>query len=240
MRGEVISTDSLSGDGLISGDDGQRYPFTSTASRSVLRVGDKVDFAAVDGAATDIMVLASAASAGVGVAGGYTQPGASGSGAYDFAWAMFKFDGRLRRSHFWISWVILFFGGLVLGLIPILGSLISIAAIWPQIAIQVKRLHDMGLSGWWVLAQIGANIVLTIIAFVSMMGNFMANADALESEDPAAIMALLGSIGFVVLLFFVVNIGWLLWIGITDSKPGRNIYGPNPKNPVDDTADTFA
>jgi uncharacterized membrane protein YhaH (DUF805 family) len=153
---------------------------------------------------------------------------------------MFKFDGRLRRSHFWISWVILFFGGLILGLIPILGSLISLAAIWPQIAIQVKRLHDMGLSGWWVLAQIAANIVLMIIAFVSMMGNFMANADALESEDPAALMALFGSIGFVVLLFFVVNIGWLLWIGIVDSKPGRNIYGPNPKNPVDDTQNAAA
>lgn len=238
MRGEVISIDSLSGDGLISGDDGQRYPFASGASRSVLRVGDKVDFAPVEGTATDIMVLASAASAGVGVAGGYTQPG--GSGAYDFVWAMFKFDGRLRRSHFWISWVILFFGGTILGLIPILGTLISLAAIWPQIAIQVKRLHDMGRSGWWVLAQIGANIVLMIIAFVSMMGNFMANADALESEDPAAIMALLGSMGLIVVLFFVINIGWLLWIGIVDSKPGRNIYGPNPKNPVDDTANTFA
>lgn len=237
MRGEVISIDTLSGDGLISGDDGQRYPFASTASRSVLRVGDKVDFAQVDGAATDIMVLASAAAAGVGVAGGYAQPS---GGGYDFATAMFKFDGRLRRSHFWISWVILFFGGLVLGMIPFIGILFSIALIWPQVAIEVKRLHDMGRSGWWVLAHIGANIVLMIIAFASLMGNFMANADALESEDPAAIMALLGSIGFVVLLFFVVNLGWLLWIGIVDSKPGRNIYGPNPKTPVDDTANTFA
>lgn len=101
MRGEVINIDPLSGDGLISGDDGQRYSFVSTASRSVLRVGDKVDFAQADGTATDIMVLTSAASAGVGVAGGYTPQGSSG--AYDFAWAMFKFDGRLRRSHFWIS-----------------------------------------------------------------------------------------------------------------------------------------
>lgn len=236
MRGEIITIDTLSGDGLISGDDGQRYSFISTASRSVLRVGDKVDFAQVDGTATDIMVLASAASAGVGVAGGYTQP----NGGYDFTTAMFKFDGRLRRSHFWISWAILFVGGFVVGLIPFIGGFIGLAAIWPQIAIQVKRLHDMGRSGWWVLAQIGANIALTVIAFISMMGNFMANAQAIENEDPAAIMALLGSIGFVVLLFFVVNIGWLLWIGIADSKPGRNIYGPNPKTPVDDTANTFA
>lgn len=242
MRGEVISTDSISGDGLISGDDGQRYSFVSTASRSVLRVGDKVDFAAVDGAATDIMVLASAASAGVGVAGGYTQPGSngSGSGAYDFAWAMFKFDGRMRRSHYWISWLILLGIGFVVGLVSLIIPFANLLMLWPQLATQVKRLHDMGRTGWWAAAPIAANVIGLIVIFMTIGIAAFNNPQALESENPAAIWALFAPMLGVVAVLSIINLGFWLWIGIADTQPGRNQYGPNPKNPVEDTANTFA
>lgn len=239
MRGEIISVDSFSGDGLITGEDGARYSFTSSSSRTALRTGDKVDFVGTDGVATDIIALSAPAANG-GTAGyGYAQPRAGG-GAYDFSWAMFQFEGRMRRSHFWISWGILFAAGFILGLIPIIGSIIGIALIYPQVAVQVKRLHDMGRSGWWVIAPFAANIVLFIVGFFAIMGNVALNSQALENEDPGAMMAMFGSIGGIVLLFFVINLGWLLWIGIVDSQPGQNKYGNNPKNPVDDTANTFA
>ena len=238
MRGEVINVDTLSGDGLITGEDAGRYSFTASATRAALRVGDKVDFVGTDGIATDIIVLAAPADSGGTSAYGYSQPGANGG--YDFKTAMFQFEGRLRRSHFWISWGILFAAGFVLGLIPFIGSVIGLALIYPQIAVQVKRLHDMGRSGWWVVAPFAANIVLGIVAVFAIMGNVAMNSQALENEDPAAMMAMFGSIGGIVLLFLVINLGWLLWIGIVDSQPGRNKYGPNPKNPVDDTANTFA
>jgi uncharacterized membrane protein YhaH (DUF805 family) len=169
-----------------------------------------------------------------------TAPGtASGGGAYDFAWAMFSFNGRMRRSHFWISWCILFFGGIVVGLIPLIGTIIGIAALWPQIAIQVKRLHDMGHSGWLVLAPIGANFVVGIIAIMGIGLSALGNAEALEREDPAAVLALAGPVMGLALVFFLLNLGWLLWIGIVDSKPGRNVYGHNPKYP-DTDASVFA
>lgn len=239
MRGEVISVDSFSGDGLITGEDGGRYTFAAASTRAALRIGDKVDFVGTDGVATDIIALSSQPSGAAAGGLGYAQP-RSGTGAYDFAWAMFQFEGRLRRSHFWISWGILFAAGFVLGLIPIIGSIIGIALIYPQIAVQVKRLHDMGRSGWWVLAPFAANIVMFIVAIFAIMGNVALNQQGLENEDPAAMMAMFGSIGGIALLFLVINLGWLLWIGIADSQPGRNKYGPNPKNPVDDTANTFA
>lgn len=232
MRGEVISVDAATGGGLISGEDGARYAFSASSARGPVRVGDRVDFLGLDGNANDVMVLAAGAGASTSFA---TAPGTNaGGGAYDFAWSMFSFNGRLRRQHFWINWAILFFGGFILGLIPFLGAIISLAAIWPQIAIQVKRLHDMGQSGWLVLAPIGVNIVLMIIGFMSIGMAAMGNAEALEREDPAAVMAMLGPVMGLVLVFIVVNLGWLLWIGITDSKPGRNQYGPNPKYPDHD------
>lgn len=240
MRGEVISVDSFSGDGLITGEDGGRYTFAASSTRAALRIGDKVDFVGTEGVATDIIALSSQPSAAAG-GYGYAQPRAgAGAGAYDFAWAMFQFEGRLRRSHFWISWGILFAAGFVLGLIPILGAFVGLALLYPQIAVQVKRLHDMGRSGWWVLAPFAANIVMFIVAIFAIMGNVALNQQGLENEDPAAMMAMFGSIGGIALLFLVINLGWLLWIGIVDSQPGRNKYGPNPKNPVDDTANTFA
>lgn len=238
MRGEIISVDSFSGDGLITGEDGGRYTFTASSTRTALRTGDKVDFVGTDGVATDIIALSAPASNGGTASYGYAQPRTGG--AYDFSWAMFQFEGRMRRSHFWISWGILFAAGFVLGLIPILGSFIGLALLYPQIAVQVKRLHDMGRSGWWVVAPFVANIILFIVAIFAIMGNVALNSQGLENEDPAAMMAMFGSIGGIVLFFLVINLGWLLWIGIVDSQPGRNKYGPNPKNPIDDTANTFA
>jgi TM2 domain-containing membrane protein YozV len=62
MRGKVLSYADLEGHGLISGDDGQRYPFTrgdlSGGVRSVLP-GTDIDFEVVDGVAKNIYVTTS-------------------------------------------------------------------------------------------------------------------------------------------------------------------------------------
>lgn len=59
MRGKVLSYSDLDGTGLISGDDGQRYPFTrgdlGGGTRSVVP-GTEVDFEPEEGAARNIYV----------------------------------------------------------------------------------------------------------------------------------------------------------------------------------------
>lgn len=156
------------------------------------------------------------------------QVSTSGSG-FDFQKALFSFEGRLRRSHFWIGWLICLGIGVVAGWIPLIGTVISIALIWPNLAITVKRLHDMGMSGWIAAVPVVANIVGFIMMFVSLGASFFMNATALENEDPAAILALLGPIFGILGLMLLVNFGFLLWTGLADSKPGSNKYGPNPK-----------
>ncbi|MBX3481830.1 MAG: NINE protein [Caulobacter sp.] len=59
MRGKVLSFSDIDGSGLISGDDGHRYPFSrddlAGATRSIV-AGTEVDFEVVEGAARSIYV----------------------------------------------------------------------------------------------------------------------------------------------------------------------------------------
>lgn len=235
MRGEIISVDASTGGGLISGDDGSRYAFTAAATRGAVRTGDRVDFLGLDGVANDVVPLTP-------VAAPYASSGyasASSGAAYDFGWSMFSFNGRLRRSHFWINWGILFTVGLLLGWIPLLGVLVSLALIWPHLAIGTKRLHDLGRSGWLIAIPWGAMVVGWIVV-IAMIG-VAAVTDPMRFEDAQSDYAL-NTIGaaFVVLgLSWLLAIGFWLWIGIADTRPGRNRFGPNPKYPAQDQADVF-
>ena len=148
---------------------------------------------------------------------------------FDWQKLLFSFEGRTRRSHFWIGWLICLGAGVVAGWIPLIGFFISIALIWPNLAITVKRLHDLGMSGWVAAVPFVANIVGFVMIFVSVGASVFMNATALENEDPAAILALIGPAIGILGLLLLVNFGFLLWVGLVDGKPGSNKYGSNPK-----------
>lgn len=152
--------------------------------------------------------------------------------SFDWQGLLFQFEGRTRRSHFWIGWLILLGVGVVAGWIPFLGWLLSIALIWPNLAIGVKRLHDMGHTGWlilipWVVSTVGLIVGISMIGFSAVM-----NAAALDQGDPVAILGLIGPVFGIFALLLLVNLGFLLWIGLTDSQAGANRFGPNPKTPA--------
>ena len=149
--------------------------------------------------------------------------------SFDWKHLFFSFEGGTRRSHFWIGWLVCLGAGVVAGWLPFIGLVISVALIWPNLAITVKRLHDMGHTGWLAAIPYVVGIIGGIAA-ISMMGApAIMNASALEAEDPAAIMALLGPAFGLFALIFLVCLGFLLWVGLTDSQRGDNRFGPNPK-----------
>lgn len=85
-----------------------------------------------------------------------------------------NFQGRSSRGAYWYFTLFMFVAGVVLGFIdgiifsgnalsPI-SSLFTLATFIPAIAIGVRRLHDIGKSGWWTLiALTGIGIILLII-----------------------------------------------------------------------------
>ena len=230
MRGEILSYDDVSGTGLISGDDSIRYGFTRTDIQAggTVAVGARVDFVPEGMEATQIMILASTAPAAAFGQAAASSTGAAPLGAYDFATAMFSFNGRLRRQHFWISWLILFGVGLVLNFIPFL-NLLGFVLLWPHLAIGVKRLHDMGKAGWLIAIPYVVMIGGWVFAFMSIGVSAFMNAQALENEDPAVILSTFGPALGILSLTWLVAVGFWLWIGLSDSQPGDNKYGPNPK-----------
>jgi uncharacterized membrane protein YhaH (DUF805 family) len=136
-------------------------------------------------------------------------------------------DGRIGRQEYWIGVAILFVGGFILGMIPILG-LLSIVLIYPQVCVGSKRLHDMGRSGWLMLIPWGVGIVAMVL---SLMVGGAALIGARAGGDSGAAAAAMGAgLGFlgIVLLACLVNLAFIIWVGVTPGQPGENRYGPEP------------
>ena len=78
----------------------------------------------------------------------------------------FDFRGRSGRSEYW--WFLLFF--MVVSFVPslldstqdgiiLISILVYFGLLIPMLAVQVRRLHDINRSGWWIL-----------ISFVPLVG----------------------------------------------------------------------
>lgn len=78
------------------------------------------------------------------------------------------FSGRASRSEYWFFFLFVLLVSFVAGLIDgltaenpndmgILGAIVSLVFLLPNISIATRRLHDVGRSGWWQL------LYLTII-----------------------------------------------------------------------------
>lgn len=69
------------------------------------------------------------------------------------------FEGRARRSEFWyfllFNIIIAFVLGIVDGLIGLatfgIADIYSLAVLVPSIAVGIRRMHDIGKSGWFIL-----------------------------------------------------------------------------------------
>lgn len=62
------------------------------------------------------------------------------------------FDGRASRSEYWWFFLFQIIAIMVLSVVmPMLGSIASLALLLPALAVGVRRLHDIGKSGWWLL-----------------------------------------------------------------------------------------
>ncbi|MGW3321295.1 DUF805 domain-containing protein [Streptomyces virginiae] len=68
------------------------------------------------------------------------------------------FSGRARRQEYWMFFlfniaaaIILMILDGVLGTYPLLYGIYVAAVFLPNLGVTIRRLHDTGKSGWWVL-----------------------------------------------------------------------------------------
>ncbi len=127
----------------------------------------------------------------------------------------FNFRDRSCRSEFWYWFLFTLIGYIGLGILSIVAGLVGVAmfglfvfiTIIPGIAVTVRRLHDIGKSGWWYLFLYSPDV---ISALINKNVNLSATLDVILSVF--------------ILAIFVLFIVWMTRAG----EPTQNKWGNNP------------
>lgn len=109
------------------------------------------------------------------------------------------FSGRSRRSEYWFFVLFNVVASISLGIVDgvlgigggvgLLSVVYSLAVLVPGLAVSVRRLHDTGRSGWWLLIAmvpvIGAIALLVFMAQDGEQGPNQYGPNPKHSEIPA-------------------------------------------------------
>jgi uncharacterized membrane protein YhaH (DUF805 family) len=111
------------------------------------------------------------------------------------------------------------------------GPVVSLAMLLPTLAVSVRRLHDSGLTGWWLLAPYAVSalgVVTCVAGLMTAVGPFfLGHADS--GDVDAVLSIVLFAAGFGLLLGAVVLNIILM---VRGSTWGPNKYGPSPTMPI--------
>ena len=136
----------------------------------------------------------------------------------------FNFKGRASRSEYWWFWWLI----TAVGFVPTdwldsnyLDSFITWSLFFLVQAVSVRRLHDIGLSGWWVLGIYTPIIILFVLPLDDLLGD-----KALEYypeggylPNPEYIWRLFLYVAWLLVCFIL----WLCWF-TRAGEPHRNKY----------------
>lgn len=182
-----------------------------------------------------------------------------------------RFSGRATRAEYWVFvitfgllWAALFLGGMVAMIagatLPgqnetlIMGGSIAILAfavtylvmLLPSMALQVRRLHDVGFSGWWVGVYVVGTLVYTLSYYGLCWGQFVAihrtvktgllsgdsswvnELSVLMDAEPSLALTLLSMANLLLNMLFLM----IVVLSLLDSQRGPNKYGPSRKYPM--------
>jgi uncharacterized membrane protein YhaH (DUF805 family) len=164
-----------------------------------------------------------------------------------------EFSGRSSRAEFWwfflalilfyiVVWIA-FFGAMAgsiaagqsnpsVGMLGAVGAgglliiLFWLALIIPSIAVQVRRLHDVNRSGWW-LGGFYLLYAVYLVAMFGMLGSAMSAAAAGGDTAPAFGSGMSAGIMVLGLVMFVYMIALLVFYCLPGTK-GPNRFGDDP------------
>ena len=97
------------------------------------------------------------------------------------------FAGRSSRSEYWYWVLFSIIGGIVTGTLDYaifsendyatpLNSIFNLVCFLPSLAVGIRRLHDIGRTGWWVLIAITIIGIILLIIWACQKSDTGANA----------------------------------------------------------------
>lgn len=102
------------------------------------------------------------------------------------------FTGRARRKEYWMFTLFNIIVSIVLSIItgfiglPEIAILYSLAVFLPSIAVAIRRLHDTGRSGWWLLISFVPFIGIIILIIFTVQESHEENQ---YGENPKLVEA---------------------------------------------------
>jgi uncharacterized membrane protein YhaH (DUF805 family) len=109
-------------------------------------------------------------------------------------------------------------------------GLFWLALFIPMLAVQIRRLHDINRTGWWL----GAFWLLYIV-YIGLTFGLVASVGANPGAPPS--MGGFAVLGVIAIVFFVYSIVLLVFFCLPGTK-GANRYGDDPYGA--DVAEVFA
>ena len=154
----------------------------------------------------------------------------------------FDFTGRATRKEFWVFTITAYILVILLGIFTAMCTsienisetavffvntssiLLSIILIFPSIALAVRRLHDVGLSGFWLLYLNPAGLAVVFVVYLLALDNSVDN-----------IIERVKNTGSVWVGWILAIPAWILGataalflLTLYKGKKEDNEYGPNP------------
>ena len=121
--------------------------------------------------------------------------------------------GRSGRQEFWVRFLIINMaiavGGFAIGIVGLPAAIMGLLTLPLWLYIAARRLHDLGLSGWFGLIPFGGGILISLAT--SLLPIPTEVAVPLVTFGPAAI-----------------TLPVVLWLGCVRGQPEANRFGPPP------------
>lgn len=134
--------------------------------------------------------------------------------------------GRIRRRDFWIGFAVVMAASILCNLIAVVGPFLGLVTIWPMVAIHAKRLHDMGRTAWLLLAPAALSLATLAVTFLARPAGV--EAPGVITPALAAASQGLGWCLAATAFCLLVEVTFLLWVGLTPGQPVDNRYGRPP------------
>jgi uncharacterized membrane protein YhaH (DUF805 family) len=101
------------------------------------------------------------------------------------------FNGRARRKEYWMFLLFNFIISIVLGFLagmirmPFLVSIYALAILVPSFAVGVRRMHDLGKSGWVLLIGLIPLVNIILLVWAATEGTRGNNAYGPDPKEGA-------------------------------------------------------